>query len=130
MNTATPPLSIFIVENHPDTLIYLRFYLEEAGHRVESAESMQEALHAIPEAEVDLLMCDIGLPDGDGWELLESLGESHPRFAVAMSGFGSSSDSRRSHEVGYRKHLKKPFETAELRAVLAEAIAEKQQAES
>lgn len=121
---AVRPLSIFIVENHADTLKYLRMYLEQLGHRVGSAQSMQEALAALPQSDCDVLISDIGLPDGDGWSLLRCAQFSRPVYAIAMSGFGLNSDRARSTAAGYRHHILKPFVPDDLDAMLAEAARE------
>jgi CheY-like chemotaxis protein len=123
MTPAPLPLQIFIVENHEDTLKYLRMYLETLGHIVASATSMAEALEKIPQQKIDLLLSDIGLPDGSGWELLEKLPASPALFSVAMSGFGMNADRARSRTAGYRHHLIKPFMPDELDSILAEASA-------
>ncbi|MDB6172420.1 MAG: hypothetical protein JWL59_1731 [Chthoniobacteraceae bacterium] len=114
-------LRIFLVENHTDTLKYMRMYLETLGHHVEVASSMTSALDQIPALEIDLLISDIGLPDGDGWELLQRLTAVRPIYAVAMSGFGMNSDRAKSLAVGYRHHLIKPFMPDELDPILADA---------
>ena len=115
-----------MVENHPDTLRSLSMYLEAMEHTVESACTMAEALAAIPRTACDVLISDIGLPDGDGWELMRTLTrQGHaPAYSIAMSGFGMSSDHLRSREAGFREHLLKPFDPADLDAMLAEAAAE------
>ena len=123
MTPASPPLHIFVVENHEDTLKYLRMYLETLGHTVASATSMADALQKIPGQKVDLLLSDIGLPDGSGWELLEQLPSASGLFAVAMSGFGMNTDRARSRAAGYRHHLITPFMPDELDSILAEASA-------
>ena len=120
------PLRIFVVENHPDTLLYMQMYLEGFGHTVLSARSVQEALEALPDAHCDVLISDIGLPDGDGWKLLHTLttkGQA-PRYAIAMSGFGMNADHKRSEEAGFRHHLLKPFRPNEFDALLKEATSE------
>ena len=118
------PLRIFVVENHADSLKWLVRFLESLGHTTASARSMQEALGLFPRAQYDVLVSDIGLPDGDGWQLLESLRSSRPIYAVAMSGFGMNTDRVRSKAAGYRHHLLKPFVPAELEAALNEAARE------
>ena len=117
-------LRVFIVENHEDTRYLLGLLLEQLGHTVASAGSVGEALDLIPDSNSDMLISDVGLPDGDGWELLERLGESRPPYAVAMSGFGMSSDRMRSLAVGYRHHLLKPVEPEQLEHLLDEAATE------
>ena len=129
MNAPTSPaapraLRIFLVENHRDTLESMQMYLEIMGHTVESARDMKSALAALPAAECDVLISDIGLPDGDGWELLRQVRLPHPIYAVAMSGFGLGADCVRSKEAGYRHHLLKPFDPAELDVLLHEAASE------
>jgi two-component system CheB/CheR fusion protein len=118
------PLRIFVVENHPDTLKYLTIYLEQMGHTVRSARSMREALAGLPSAECQVLISDIGLPDGDGWELLQRSRLAGSVYAIAMSGFGMNADFLRSKAAGYRHHMLKPFDPAELDAMLDEAAAE------
>ena len=116
-------LRIFIVENHPDTLEGLTMYLRGLGHSIEAAHSMKEALTALPNAKVDVLLSDIGLPDGDGWELLKRAGLPKSVYAIAMSGFGMGNDHRKSRAAGYTRHLVKPFDPMELDNALEEAVA-------
>ena len=118
------PLRIFVVENHPDTLEYMQMYLEVYGHTVLSADSMTKALATMPQADCDVLISDIGLPDGDGWMLLRRLQLPRPIYAIAMSGFGMGADQLRSQEAGFRHHLLKPINPEQLDAVLAEAARE------
>ena len=118
------PLSIFIVENHADTLKYLRMYLEQLGHRVSSAQTMQDALKALRKSDCEVLISDIGLPDGDGWTLLRQAEFSRPVYAIAMSGFGLNSDRARSVAAGYRHHILKPFVPDDLDVMLEEAARE------
>ena len=115
------PLRIFIVENHADTLKWISRYLESMGHKVLSARTMTEALEALPAAGCEVLISDIGLPDGDGWELLRTVRLSRPIYAIAMSGFGMNADRVKSKAAGYRHHLLKPFVPRELDDALEEA---------
>ena len=89
-----------------------------------SATTLGDALDELPDTECDVLISDIGLPDGNGWELMARLGDEAPRYAIAMSGFGMSSDRQRSLGVGYRHHLLKPVEPNQLEGLLDEAAAE------
>lgn len=116
-------MRVFVVENHRDTLAALTHYLRQMGHTVVSAGTVRDALDALPDSRCDVFICDIGLPDGDGWELL-SRARLEPRvYTIAMSGFGHKSDSGRSVAAGYRRHLRKPFVPDDLDAMLAEAAA-------
>ena len=118
----TKTLCVFVVENHPDTLQTLKGYLEDCGHQVSTAMTVNGALAMLKENSVDLLLCDIGLPDGTGWDLMQKLPKKI--FAVAMSGFGMNADAVKSRAAGFRHHLLKPFKAAELDRILAEAAAE------
>lgn len=117
-------LRVFLVENDDDTIKYFRMYLEDIGHHVWEARSVAQALVEIPKVECDVLISDIGLPDGTGWELLKSLrdqGLRHPAFAIAMSGFGMNADRLRSAAAGFRYHLLKPLDVDALDKMLDEA---------
>ena len=119
-------LRVFLVENHEDTARYMRLYLEQLNYKVFIAANMTTALREIPHSNCDVLISDIGLPDGDGWQLMEHLGENRPKFAIAMSGYGSGNDQRRSREVGYNHHLVKPFTPEALQTLLREASGTKE----
>jgi DNA-binding response OmpR family regulator len=118
------PLRIFVVENDPDTLKYLRIYLEYCGYVVGSATSMKAALELAPAFNCDVLLSDIGLGDGDGWELLRQIRFPNPVYAIAMSGYGTDKDRIQSSDAGYRHHLLKPLSPSELDAALNEAADE------
>jgi hypothetical protein len=112
---------VLVVENHPDTRICIALCLEESGYQVQSVTSMREALDVMKIRSFDVILSDFGLNDGDGWRLLEQAGSSRPPFAIAMSGYGTAQDLKKSNAAGYYRHLVKPFTAAELRAVMKEA---------
>ena len=118
-------LRIFVVENHADTLKYLLLYLEQLGHAVQSARTMTDAIAHLGRETFDVVISDIGLPDGDGWELLRRAHLPKSVFAIAMSGFGMNADRLRSKDAGFRHHLLKPFEPDDLCRMLEEAAAER-----
>ena len=119
--------SILVVEDHADTRRSLELFLEMLGYRACFACGMQEALSlAANEAgKLDLLLTDLQLSDGDGWELLRRLREENhaPAGAIAVSGWGSNEDLARSQAVGFHAHLVKPLTPQALRAVLHKAAA-------
>jgi CheY-like chemotaxis protein len=122
---AAPPLRIFVVENHEDTRALLSLFLERTGHSVQSAATMAEALERWPASGSDVLVCDVGLPDGSGWELLGLLRPAPALFAVAISGYGLRADREKSGAAGFRRHLVKPVEAESLERVLDEAYRER-----
>ena len=114
------PLRVFLVENHEDSVRYMKLFLEQLSYKVCIAADMATALREIPKSHSDVLISDIGLPDGDGWQLMEKLGDNRPRYAIAMSGRGTGNDQRRSRAAGYDHHLVKPFPPEALEALLGE----------
>lgn len=117
------PLKFFVVENHQDTLDAIKMFLEAQGHTVESAPDMKSALKRAPAAKFDVLVSDIGLPDGDGWQLMTTLREQIPGLkAIAMSGYGMRADLDRSKSAGFSAHLIKPFGPAELDVALKKVL--------
>jgi CheY-like chemotaxis protein len=117
-------LRIFVVEDHKDTLEALQTYLEQLGHIVLSASSKAEALKEIPGAKCHVLISDINLPDGNGWELMQEMDDLRPYFAIAISGYGMKADLEMSTEAGFRHHLVKPIFPQKLDVLLQEAITE------
>ena len=115
---------IFLVEDHRDTLRYLTMFLVLLGHKVESARTMNEALAKISDANCDILISDIRLPDGNGHELLRCINLPRPVYAIAISGFGTEDDIARSKAAGFRQHLVKPFGSVDLKPFLDEAVRE------
>ena len=117
-------LRVLVVENHADTREFLTLLLEGLGHTVIVTDTMRRALVIAPQAAPDVLISDIGLPDGDGWELLSRLDLPRPAYAIAMSGFGMLSDRARSKAVGFRHHLVKPMGLEQLETILNDAARE------
>src|SRR5690349_8543493 len=80
------PLRVFVVENHGDTLAFYRLYLREGGYSVAEARTLHDAVTGLSEAPYDVLISDVGLPDGSGLELPERLRARRvavPPFAIA-----------------------------------------------
>ncbi|RYD38096.1 MAG: response regulator [Verrucomicrobiaceae bacterium] len=124
MEPADPsrPLRIVLVEDHKDTMICLKKQLERAGHIVMEATCVQEAVSILPDSDCDVLLSDIGLPDGTGWDLPRQANTllCRPVFAVAMSGYSDDADLIRSDKAGFQHHLVKPFHKTELLDLLQE----------
>ena len=114
-------LRVFLVENHQDSIKYIRLYLEQLGHEVTTAGDMATALKLFPGSTCDVLISDVALPDGDGWELMERIKSGRPSLAISMSGYGGAEDLLRSRSVGYDHHLVKPFTPDDLVALLRKA---------
>jgi CheY-like chemotaxis protein len=118
------PLRIFVVEDDNDSLSAIQIYLEKLGHIVFSARSKGEALKKIPGAKCHVLISDINLPDGNGWEILEEIENLRPNYAIAISGYATKAHRQRSAEAGFRHHIVKPVFPDSLNPLLKEATAE------
>ncbi len=111
--TKMEPLDILLVEDHVDTARVLSRLLTRRGHRVTVAESVATGLEKATHGKFDFLISDVGLPDGTGHDLMRKLVTDNHIRGIALSGFGSEDDIRRSREAGFLEHLTKPvnFET-------------------
>jgi signal transduction histidine kinase/CheY-like chemotaxis protein len=111
-------LRILLVDDHKDTVRTLNLLLTRLGYAVESAESVNEALAAANKSHFDLLVSDIGLPDGSGLDLMRRIREKQQIDGIALSGFGMEDDLRKSREAGFVDHLIKPVNLDRLQAAL------------
>src|SRR5260221_553855 len=89
-------LKILVVEDHADTARVMQRLLRESGHEVATAASMSAALRVLEEAVVDLVISDLGLPDGNGLDLMREIGREHRVKGIALSGYGTEDDVQRS----------------------------------
>ena len=122
-NKNTASLRILVVEDDPPSKIALARLLTNRDHHVRSAGSVAEA-RSLAREPFDLLISDIGLPDGTGYELLEHLRPTGDFVAVALTGYGMEDDVQRSRTAGFFTHLTKPIRAAEIDLVLR-TVAEK-----
>jgi CheY-like chemotaxis protein len=116
-------LRILVVEDHSDTLQALSNLLAHFGHEIAVADDAESARKIIDSKEFDVVLADIGLPDGSGYDLIAEAKQKRPVKAVALTGFGAPDDIERSKEAGFDFHLTKPVDFHELRAVLGQIAA-------
>ena len=95
--------------------------LRRRGYEVHSANDVRSALDIATTNQFDILLSDIGLPDGTGIDLLKALREKGEIFGIALSGFGMEDDVRRSGEAGFSHHLVKPVDLNRLDSIIQEA---------
>jgi CheY-like chemotaxis protein len=120
-------LHILLVEDHADTAEILSRRLRRLGHKVTHAESVAQALACAADAQagrnggrIDLVVSDLGLPDGTGYDLMRQLSAEHGLRGIAVSGFGMEEDLRRSAEAGFARHFTKPVDFARLAGIIQE----------
>jgi CheY-like chemotaxis protein len=111
---------ILVVDDHVDTLRSMQLLLRRLGYEVLAAENMMEALQIAEEQPFDILLSDIGLPDGSGLELLKRIRQTRDVPALALSGFGMDEDVERSRDAGFSDHLIKPVSIDRLQAAIAQ----------
>ena len=116
-------LRILVVEDHSDTLQALSRLLSHFGHEISVADGAQNALNIIDSKEFDVVLCDIALPDGSGYDVIAEAKRKRPVKAVAISGFAATEDIERGRKAGFDFHLAKPVDFHELRAVLGQIAA-------
>jgi CheY-like chemotaxis protein len=119
-----PALRILLVEDNADTRTLMARLLRRRGHHVTDAAGVADALEVVRGGEAfDLLVSDIGLPDGSGLDLMRALRAARPVPGIALSGYGMEEDLRRSREAGFVAHLTKPIDIPALEAVIREVAA-------
>ena len=123
--TDPPPagrLRILIVEDYEDAAAMLRDCLELDGHEVQVAADGPGGVEAALATRPDLVLCDIGLPGFDGYEVARRLREAGSTTPlVALTGYASPEDADRAREAGFNLHLAKPPSMDQLARALAEA---------
>jgi hypothetical protein len=103
---------ILLVEDHDDSAATLSMVLSIKGYPVKVARSVAEARAMA--GECDVLISDISLPDGTGLDVLRAARQHHDVKAIAVSGYGTEEDVRRSAEAGFAEHLVKPLDPERL----------------
>ncbi len=116
-------MRILLVEDHEDTNRSLTNLLRRRGYYVQSAANVQSARDLSAKEEFDVLISDLGLPDGSGIDLMQTLRSERPLLGIALTGFGMENDIRQSHEAGFKHHLVKPIDLNKLDSFIQEAAA-------
>jgi CheY-like chemotaxis protein len=110
---------ILVVEDHEDTRSALSKLLARFGYNVAAAENCREALLLLDNLRFDVLVSDIGLPDGDGFELVGEAKRRQPLArTVALTALTGEEDRERGRRAGFDHYLTKPLEFEKLRGLL------------
>jgi PAS domain S-box-containing protein len=117
-------LRILLVEDHADTADFMRRLLKTDGHAVQWAGDVTAGLKLAAAHEFDLLLSDLGLPDGTGVDLMRALRQEGSTLpGIVLSGYGQDEDVARSLEAGFAAHLIKPFSPKMLHDAIVALIA-------
>ncbi|WP_395740915.1 ATP-binding protein [Prosthecobacter sp.] len=109
---------VLLIDDHADTLWSLNRLLLRRGYEVTMASSCAEAVTLAKEGTYDVIISDLGLPDGSGVDLLKEIRQFSDVPAIALSGYGMESDMTQTKEAGFATHLTKPVDFQ----VLTEAV--------
>ena len=113
---------ILLVEDHEPTRTALAHLLKRRNYSVSTAASLEEARQISKGESFDLLISDIGLPDGNGYDLMQELADRHCMKGIALTGYGMDRDIDRSTEAGFVAHLTKPIQVQTLEAAIQVAL--------
>jgi len=115
---AVEPLNVLIVEDHEPTLRVMVRLLKQLGHRVTGASTVAAATAAARQDGFDLIISDLGLPDGSGLDVMRQLKAQYAGRAIALTGYGMDSDIAASREAGFAEHLTKPVDVQALESAI------------
>jgi CheY-like chemotaxis protein len=119
--TPIPPpdqLRLLLIEDHDDTARTLSRLLEKRGFGVKVASSVARGLETLQQDQFDLLLCDLGLPDGTGIDFIEKVRARQQTPAIALTGYGMQEDVERAQKAGFDAHLTKPVNLQKLEATI------------
>jgi len=118
---------ILAVDDSKDTRELVTVVLERCGANVATASSVREALEVFAGWKTDVLVCDIGMPDEDGYSFIRRIRQLPPEDggdtpAIALTGYARVEDRMRALEAGYQMFVPKPIEAAELCTIIASLV--------
>ena len=114
---------VLLVEDHKPTRIALAHVLGRRDYEVLLAGNVAEARTLAQKGGIGLLISDIGLPDGNGYDLMNELRERYGISGIALTGYGMEHDMARSRAAGFVSHLIKPVHVQALDKALAATMA-------
>lgn len=121
INLPKKSLNILVVEDNEDTNKIMRRLLQSLNYNVDSAFSVKEAIEKVNSQHFNIVISDIGLPDGSGLQVAEHLKGSATK-CVALSGFGMEDDIIKSREAGFLDHLVKPINFEAMQEIINKLI--------
>lgn len=113
------PQRVLLIEDHEPTCAALTELLRRRHYDVLKAMSARQARAAAEREKFDFVISDVGLPDGNGCDLMGELRERHGLAGIALTGYGMNDDLERSRAAGFVTHLTKPISVKDLDNALA-----------
>jgi CheY-like chemotaxis protein len=122
-------LHVLIVEDHTDTRILLELLFRNSGFTVEGVDGVAEAVAAFQRRRPDLIICDLAMPDSDGFSFIQRVrgmreGARGKLPAIALSAFSDEETIHHSLRVGFNRYLRKPVSVDRLMDVVHEVLSE------
>jgi len=120
MTTTASPITarILLIEDHAETARIMARVLEHMGYKVTVANTKADGLSAASSQPFDLIISDLGLPDGSGLDLMRHLRQSLSTPAIALTGYGQETDQAAARDAGFNEHLIKPVNMDQLAAAI------------
>jgi CheY-like chemotaxis protein len=120
-------LQILVVDDEADMRELALTILEEYGAKVRVAASAMEALTALDQFKPDVLICDIGMPEVDGYMLMRQVRQRSPEAggevpAIALTAYASELNQQQALAAGFQKHIAKPVEPDKLASAIATLV--------
>jgi CheY-like chemotaxis protein len=119
LKEASDSMSILLVEDHEITRTVLTHLLTRRNYKVVAVDTAAKARETASQNKFDLLISDIGLPDGNGNDLMNELREKYGIKGIALTGYGMEEDITRGKAAGFVTHLIKPVKIQSLESALS-----------
>ena len=114
-------MRIVVIEDHQDTAELMHEILRDAGHDVRVAFSGSDGIDAARTLAAEVVLCDVGLPDIDGYEVARRLRADRATAGarlVALTGFDGEEELRKARDAGFDRHIVKPIDPFQLESLL------------
>lgn len=117
-------LRVLVVDDSKDSREFAEFVLSEAGSEVTAVDSAKAALNALSQQLPDVIVCDVGLPETNGYELIQhirsrTLDQGGGVLAIALASYAGDYDQKQAIAAGFQQHLSKPVEPEQLVKTIA-----------
>jgi PAS domain S-box-containing protein len=111
-------LELLVVEDHEPTLRIMTRLLNGLGHHVTGVTTVASATAAASRDRFDVIISDLGLPDGSGLDVMRNVRDRYAGRGIALTGYGMESDVAASRDAGFAEHLTKPVDLQQLQAAI------------